>query len=133
SDSRGQSLPIRFLSRLSIGNKLRMGFGILVLLTVAMIVLSVLGGNSATREINRTNTVRAPIALTAASAHASLLRMISDVRGYLALSDKSLRDDYLAAERDFTQHLEKLEGLSRDTNTPIEGLAELRQEYVQWQ
>lgn len=133
SDSRGQSLPIRFLSRLSIGNKLRMGFGILVLLTVAMIVLSVLGGNSATREINRTNTVRAPIALTAASAHASLLRMISDVRGYLALGDKSLRDDYLAAERDFTQYLEKLEGLSRDTNTPIEGLAELRQEYVQWQ
>lgn len=133
SHSRGQGLPTRLLRRLSIGNKLTVGFGILVLLTLAMIVLSVLGGNSATREINRTNTVRAPIALTAASAHASLLRMMSDVRGYLALGDKNLRDDYLAAESEFTHHLEELERLSRDTSTPIEGLAELRQEYTQWQ
>ncbi|MFL5806682.1 MAG: HAMP domain-containing protein [Roseiflexaceae bacterium] len=121
------------LGRLNIGRKLTVGFGILVLLTLATIALSVLGSNSATREINRTSEVRAPIALAAARAHASLLRMVGDMRGYLALGDKALRDDYLAAQQEFEQNLRELEERSPSNGAPIQGLDTLQQQYAAWQ
>ena len=122
----------RLLGRLNIGRKLTVGFGILVLLTLATIALSALGGNSATREINRTSEVRAPIALAAARAHASLLRMVGDMRGYLALGDKALRDDYLAAQQEFEQNLRELKERSQSNDAPIQGLDTLQQQYSAW-
>jgi HAMP domain-containing protein len=123
----------RLLGRLNIGRKLTVGFGILVLLTLATIALSVLGSNSATREINRTSEVRTPIALTAARAQASLLRMVGDMRGYLALGNKALRDDYVAAQQEFEQNLRELEQRSRSNGVPIQGLDVLQQQYTTWQ
>jgi CHASE3 domain sensor protein len=123
----------RLFGRLNIGRKLTVGFGILVLLTLATIALSFLGSNSATREINRTSQVRAPIALASARAHASLLRMIGDMRGYLSLGDKALRDDYLAAQQEFEQNLRELEQRSQSNGAPIQGLDVLQQQYAAWQ
>jgi HAMP domain-containing protein len=126
-------LGARLLGRLNIGRKLTVGFGILVLLTLVTIALSLLGSHRATREINRTSAVRAPIALAAARAHASLLRMVGDMRGYLSLGDKALRDDYLAAQQEFEQNLRELEERSRSSGTPIEGLDQIQQQYAAWQ
>ncbi len=59
--------------------------------------------------------------------------MVGDMRGYLSLGDKSLRDDYLVAQQEFEQNLRELDGLSRTSGTPIEGLDQIQQQYAIWQ
>ncbi|MDX1523591.1 MAG: hypothetical protein R3264_18330, partial [Anaerolineae bacterium] len=75
------------LRNLSIGNKLNIGFGILVILALLGAGVSVLGSGQARAKIDTTEDVRVPTALASAQAQADLLRMLSAVRGYLALGD----------------------------------------------
>jgi hypothetical protein len=75
------------LKRLNIGGKLTVGFGILVALTLLVVGLNYLGSFKAVTNINRTGDLRAPSALASAQAQANLLRMLGEVRGYLALGD----------------------------------------------
>ena len=121
----------KLLRRLNIGRKLTLGFGILVLLTLVMIGLSFLGSERASDEIDRAN-LRAPVALAATRAQASLLRMVGDVRGYLALGDKQFRDDYIASQQDFERNLRELRETARTIEPPIEGLDALQARYDQW-
>ncbi|MFL7792209.1 MAG: HAMP domain-containing protein [Anaerolineae bacterium] len=101
-----------FFKNLNIGGKLTIGFGILVILTLAVAGLSYLGSVPATENIDRTDELRVPTALTSARAQADLLRMLSNVRGYLALGDETYRDSYNQSAQAFAADLEELNRLS---------------------
>jgi signal transduction histidine kinase/CheY-like chemotaxis protein/CHASE3 domain sensor protein/outer membrane murein-binding lipoprotein Lpp len=105
----------RFFNNLKIGTKLTIGFGALVILTLLVIGLSYLGSSRATNNINLTSNLRSPSALAAARAQADLLRMLGDVRGYLALGDQEYRTSYKVAEEAFTADLAELERLTKDS------------------
>src|SRR5690348_15920374 len=78
------SLGSIFLRHLNIGRKLTVGFGLLVCLTLLVVALNYAGSLVAVVNIDRTTDLRAPSALASAHAQADLLRMLGEVRGYLA-------------------------------------------------
>jgi len=100
------------LGKLKIGTRLNLGFGILVAMILAIVVLVYLGSDQATTEIDRTADIRAPAALTSARAQASLLRMVSSVQAYLALGDEEYREEYDLARQGFEANLLELKQLS---------------------
>jgi class 3 adenylate cyclase/CHASE3 domain sensor protein/putative methionine-R-sulfoxide reductase with GAF domain len=99
------------LKRLNIGRKLTVGFGILVALTLLVVGLNYLGSFKAVINMNRTSDLRAPSALASAQAQTDLLRMLGEVRGYLALGDDAYRDGYRKASDSFNANLQALEAL----------------------
>lgn len=109
---RVNSLPgFRQLNHLSIGDKLTLGFGMLVGLTLLVAGLSFLGSRGAIKDMNTTTAVHAPITLASSRAQVSLLRMQTDVLRYLALGDAQYGDDYMAARQAFLADLSELEML----------------------
>ena len=133
---------MKFFNNLKIGSKLNIGFGFLVVLTLVVIGFSYLGSLRTTTYINRTSDLSAPTALASARAQANLLRMLADVRGYLALGDESYRNGYSEARRAFEANLVTLETLAQRGNptslistTPenyIRRLEKLRAYFVEW-
>jgi class 3 adenylate cyclase/CHASE3 domain sensor protein/putative methionine-R-sulfoxide reductase with GAF domain len=101
------------LSRLKIGAKLNLGFGVLVLLTAGVIALSFFASERATTNMSRTTDLRAPSTLASSRAQADLLKMLADVRGYLALGDQSYREGYAEARGSFEANLAILEALAQ--------------------
>jgi signal transduction histidine kinase/DNA-binding response OmpR family regulator/CHASE3 domain sensor protein len=123
------------LSRLSIGAKLTLGFGILVALTLAVVLVAFLAGNQATISIQRTSDERAPAARAATRAHANLLQMLSDVQAYLALGDDSYRASYETARLAFEKDLAELESLVATSDFPAADqyrVADLTHAYERW-
>ena len=117
----------------SIGRKLTFGFGVLVVLTFLSAGISYFGSNRATLKINQTDDVRVPTALAASRAQANLLRMLGDVRGYLALGDQQYRLSYHQSVQAFTANLAELHELSPNLNPENQRqLGELRNVYEQW-
>ena len=108
-------------SRFGIGAKLNLGFGVLVLATLVVIGLSVLAGQRAIRDMGLTEEIHAPTALASDRAHAAVLRMVADVRGYLALGERSYREDYAAARRDFEANLAALNALAQAAAAALPG------------
>ncbi len=124
---------IRFLKNLSIGSKLNIGFGILVVMTLLGAAASYVASIQATTSINRTEDVRFPTALASARAQTDLLKMLGDVRGYLALGESEFRDEYNQARQAFEADLEELEGLSSKLNAENRRrLFELRAAFEEW-
>ena len=99
------------LKNLKIGTKLTLGFGILVILMLLNAGASYQGSNKATIRINQTDDIRVPTALAASRAQANLLRMLGDVRGYLALGDQHYRNSYIQSKYAFDVNLAELESL----------------------
>ncbi len=97
---------------MSISGKLNIGFGILVALTLLVVGLSYVGSAQATQNINRTEQLRLPTVLASTRAQADLLRMLASTRGYLALGDRTYRDDYNQARQAFEADLAELETLA---------------------
>lgn len=123
----------RFMNRLSLGGKLNLGFGILVLLTLIVVGISYFNSEDATRYINLTRRERVPAASAAASAQANLLRMLSASRAYLAVDDDQARAEflqaYIAAQQAFENDLTRLGNLEGvDTTT----LTNLNHTYRDW-
>lgn len=106
------------LRNLNIGGKLTVGFGILAALTLLVVGLNYLGSLDAVRSINRTTDLSAPSAVASARAQADLLRMLSAVRGYLALGEESYRDNYTSAKAAFLEDMQSLENLLRTGPQP---------------
>src|SRR5215216_7941086 len=99
----GQMRPFKYLldlrRRMKIGPKLRIGFGVLILLMLVGYGSGIVAGNRATEEINRTTNLRAPLALASGQAQANWLKMEANVQAYLALGDKSYQVDYILAQK----------------------------------
>jgi CHASE3 domain sensor protein len=124
----------RFFRDLKIGTKLTIGFGILVALIFLSAGVSYLGSGRATAKINLTDDVRVPTAIVATRAQANLLRILGDVRGYLALGDQEYRDSYNQSDQAFNADLTELDSLltlNPDPETQRR-LEELRGAYEQW-
>jgi class 3 adenylate cyclase/CHASE3 domain sensor protein len=112
-------LSIGLLRNLHIGGKLTVGFGILVGLTLLVVGLNYIGSVKAVTNINRTTDLRAPSAVASAKAQADLLRMLGEVRGYLALGDEAYRESYEKSSADFDADLAELQSLLiKNGNTP---------------
>jgi CHASE3 domain sensor protein len=123
---------IRFKD-MSISAKLGVGFGVFVLLALLVAASSYAGSRAATHRINITGSVRMPAALTASQAQTDLLRMMSELRGYLALGDREYWDSYLASERAFQADLAALEGLKPDFDAlNATRFDQLREAYGEW-
>ena len=140
----GQMWPFQSLlelrRRMKIGPKLRIGFGVLILLMLVGYGSGIVAGNRATEEINRTTKLRAPLALASGQAQANWLRMQADVQAYLALGDKTYRTDYELVQKKFEVNLRQLDAIldqSRDLESPeyeelSKTLAEIRLRYDIW-
>lgn len=121
-------------SNLKIGQKLLIGFSLLVALTILIIVISYQGSREATAIIDRTGELRVPAARVAANAQANLLKMLNAARGYLALGDAQFIGEYNAAELAFEDNLRELRRLSADVDPLTEfRLVKLEEAYAQWQ
>lgn len=128
--------PLEFFRNLRIGTKLTVGFGVLVALTLISAGVSYLGSNQATNKIDQTGDVRVPAALAASRAQADLLRMLSDVRAYLALgatSDVDYKASYAQSAQAFLKDLDELDQLAPDLDPQNQQrLLDLRAAYAQW-
>lgn len=121
----------RFFADLKIGPKLGIGFGFLILLIFFNAVVSYRSSSTATEQITSTNQVRVPTALIASRAQANLLRMLADVRGYLALGDTLYRDGYKRSSALFEKDLEQLK--KKPLGPDDEALlVDLEQAYNEW-
>lgn len=118
----------------TIGQKLNMGFGILVLLLLLIVGLIFAAGRAATDTINLTVDVRVPAALASARAQSSLLKMRAAVRGYLAVGDLQNIDDYNKAKEIFQENLAQLKALSADWSDPedVQRLDALINTFAAW-
>jgi len=122
-----------FFTDLKIGTKLSIGFGFLVALIFLNAVFGFFSNNTATVQIKNTDQVRVPTALKASSAQADLLRMLADVRGYLALGDQIYRDSYYKSSQAFEGDLAELQKLSPSLGKDGQArLNELITTYDQW-
>src|SRR5688572_17671403 len=140
----GQIQPFKYLldlrQRMKIGPKLRIGFGVLILLMFVGYGWGIVAGNRATEEINRTTHLRAPLALVSGQAQANWLKMESNIQAYLALGDNSYRVNYVLAQKAFDGNLVELETIltqSQDLETSeaeelSRTLAEIRRQYAAW-
>jgi CHASE3 domain sensor protein len=122
-----------WFANLPIGLKLALGFGTLVILTFLGAAVSFISSNIATAQIGRTESVRVPTSLLASKAQAGLLRMQSDVRGYLALGDALYRQQFDEDRLAFEADLAELERLSPELGGVSQiHLQELRKYYDRW-
>jgi signal transduction histidine kinase len=119
---------------LSIGKKLNIGFGILVVLTVLVVGRNYMGSVLAMNNIRRTQNVRIPTVLISGNAQKNLLVMLSQVRGYLATGDSELRNRYQQARREFEAELQEMKRLSQNQLLSDEGdrLRQLEETYEEW-
>lgn len=133
SQSAPQDTPLRknFFADMKIGTKLGVGFGVLVVLIFLSALVSYYSSKQATERIQTTETVRVPVALSASQAQANLLRMLSDVRGYLALGEATYHDSYLRSAQDFETDLTNLEKYSLGSDDKAR-LEKLRKTYELW-
>jgi len=129
-----ENLPgTQWLKNISIGRRLLIGFGVMILITLVAVAFSYLGSRSATGNINITSEVRVPTALASAQSQASLLRMLGDVRGYLALGRQEFRDSYSDSRTAFENNLAELESYSPNLNQENrQRLVELRLAFEEW-
>src|SRR4030066_1530879 len=97
--------------RLKIGPKLSIGFGILIALMLVGYGLGISANSQATREIDRTTSLRAPTTLASARAQANLLPLVADLQAYLALGDSQYREDYAAYQAEVEANVAELQAI----------------------
>ncbi|MDJ1182745.1 ATP-binding protein [Roseofilum casamattae] len=79
-----------------------------------------MSSRQATLSINRTQELRMPIALSSAQAQTSLLKMLSNVRGYLITGDSEFRQHYQESRHEFEHNLQQMKQLFQQWNVPIQ-------------
>ncbi|MDB9527517.1 SpoIIE family protein phosphatase [Oscillatoria sp. CS-180] len=125
----------RTLRNLKIGRKLTLGFGSLVAITLLVVVSSYLAGQVASSNIQRTQDLRVPTTLASANAQENLLKMLSNIRAYLATGEPEYRYRYQQTRQAFEADLAQLERLFSDRDASAqsrEQLEELTTSYRDW-
>jgi len=121
-----------FFGNLKIGAKLTIGLGILAFLALLVVAISYLGSARATEKIDTTADVRAPTALVSSRAQADLLRMLGDVRGYLALGELPYRTGYSQSYEAFKKDIAELRTLAGSDQATQDRLKKLDVALGQW-
>jgi len=129
------AVMVKRFKDLNIGNKLYVGFGVLVLIMLILVVFVFASGREATARINLTEEQHVPSALASARAQSSLLVIQSSLSGYLAQGGLQNIDNYNTAKKQFETNLDQLGELSAgwENRTDIDRLAELRTTYQEWE
>ncbi len=123
----------KFFKNLNIGLRLMIGFGILVIIALIGAAISYLSSSRATTSIDNTVELRVPVALAASAAQADLLRMLGDVRGYLALGDQEFRTSFHTSKDAFEADLAVLTKLSPNLDEVNKNkLDQLKSIYSKW-
>lgn len=123
----------RLFRDLKIGRKLTVGFGCLVVITLLVVFLNFLAGQSALGRIQRTQDLRVPAVLSSTSAQENLLKMLSNIRAYLATGEPEYRYRYQLTRHQFESDLTQLEQLFADRATPTRNqLSTLAANYQTW-
>ncbi len=125
---------IHLLGNLNISTRLNLGFGVLVGLTLLVIIISFMAGQTATENINRVGDLHVPASLESAKAQTSLLKTMTDVRGYLVLDEPQYIESYNKNRAAFEANLAKLEQLSSTWTNPdnIQRLDQLQTTFSEW-
>lgn len=124
---------MKHFKNLKIGTKLTLGFGILVFLMFVTVGVSYLSSKRATTHMNRIDELRVPTALSASRAQANLLRILANVRGYLALGDQKYRHGYQEYSQEFETDLVELKALSSRLDPENQGrVRDLASIYESW-
>lgn len=118
----------------SIGEKLSLGFGVLIGITLLVVGLGFVAGLSAARKISATEELHEPVLRAATEAQASLLGNQLHLRNYLVWGSGDNVAQYEASRQSFEKHLNILtlllakSGESRDAQR----IAELDGFYQEW-
>jgi len=119
------------LQQLTISNKLRLGFGAILVIILALILAARQGFSQVNLAV-RENIHSYHVLQDADAALLALVNMETGMRGF-ALTGK---DDFLAplqqGERQFAKQLQELTQLTRDNPAQQAGLAQLEQAKQQW-
>ncbi|MEQ8969397.1 MAG: CHASE3 domain-containing protein [Coleofasciculus sp. C1-SOL-03] len=116
-----------------IGQKLNIAFGVLMVMTFLVIGRNYLGGREAQVNINRTQSIRVPTVLASAQAQANLLKMLSQVRAYIATGDPEYRYRYQESRQKFEADLAQMEALANHSASDIrDRVGKLKQTYQIW-
>jgi CHASE3 domain sensor protein len=124
-----------WLRNLNIGSKLTIGFGLLVGLTLLVFGLSTFAARQVSLAQQRVDE-SSQVVLASSRAHANLLRMTGNVRGYLALGDPAFLESYQDVEQEFRGNLTVLDQLSDRPGFGMENqerLDVLKQQFNDWQ
>ncbi|WP_071518501.1 ATP-binding protein [Geitlerinema sp. PCC 9228] len=121
-------------NHLSIRDKLSLGFGLLVVVTFLVVGRSYLASIQANKTIKQTQESYAPAAIASSTAQKNLLRMLSNLRGYLATGKSSFRDRYQDARHNFERDIAELQTLLSQSPASSEkqNLQELADTYKTW-
>ena len=125
----------RSLRNLRIRRKLTLGFGSLVIITLLVVGLSFVAGQVASTNIQRTQQLRVPTVLASAGAQENLLKMLSNMRAYLATGEPKYRYRYQQTRHQFEADLARLDRLFGARNSSTEAaaqLATLEANYSRW-
>ena len=118
----------------SIGEKLSLGFGVLIGITLLVVGLGFVAGLSAARKISATEELHEPVLRAAMEAQASMLGNQLHLRNYLVWGSGDDVAQYEASRQSFEKHLNILKrllaksGESRDAQR----IAELDGLYQEW-
>ena len=136
--------PIPYLlglrRRMKIGPKLRIGFGVLILLMLVGYGWGIVAGNRATEEIDLTTNFRAPLTLAVSRAQTNWLKMDASMQAYLAFGDKAYQAEHEKIRKEFEKNLNELEAIlssvqnqdSPEFRQSVETLEEVRYYYDAW-
>ncbi|MEM0979442.1 MAG: ATP-binding protein [Cyanobacteria bacterium P01_H01_bin.58] len=102
---------------LSIDKKLILSFGLLVSITFLVVGTTFVGGLGISYQVAQTRQVHVPTALTGAQAKTDLLKMMSNVRGYLATAESEFRNQYQISRLDFEAEIAAMRTLLNEHNT----------------
>ncbi|MEL6554698.1 MAG: ATP-binding protein [Cyanobacteria bacterium J06621_11] len=119
---------------LRISHKLNVSFGLLVLLTFAVVGRNAWGGLSAVRTIRQTQQVRIPTALSSSQAQQELLRMSAHIRGYLITGSSEFRNSYYLSRQTFDRELGEMIALLSMQSSAADApqIAEIEVLYAEW-
>lgn len=123
------------LRNLRIRRKLTVGFGSLVFITLLVVALSFVAGQVASTNIQRTQQLRVPTVLASASAQENLLKMLSNIRAYLATGEPKYRYRYQQTRHQFEGDLARLDNLFSDRQSSkdaLDRLTALKSNYTRW-
>lgn len=118
----------------SIGEKLSLGFGVLIGITLLVVGLGFIAGQSATRKINATEELHEPVLRAATEAQASLLGNQLHLRNYLVWGKGNDVAQYEASRQSFVEHLNTLKLLLAKSGASLDAkhIAELDVLYQEW-
>ena len=118
----------------SIGEKLSLGFGVLIAITLLVVGLGFIAGQSATEKINATEELHEPVLRAATEAQASLLGNQLHLRNYLVWGKGSDVAQYEASRQSFVEHLNTLKLLLAKSGANLDArrIAELDVLYQEW-